>query len=164
MPRWLIRLIQALARPFEPAPVPAPIPEPTPSPMPTPEPIPPVPPVETTGLAIAINAARASADLPPLAVDISLDQIAASWARSMASGGSLGHGPFADRVGSVYPNAAAGEDIAEGQPSPAEVVAAWMDDPPHRANILGPFDRLGVGLARADDGTLYWCADFVRAT
>ena len=39
-----------------------------------------------------------------------------------------------------------GENIAAGQWTPEEVVAAWMNSPGHRANILnGKFTKLGVG-------------------
>jgi uncharacterized protein YkwD len=108
----------------------------------------------------AINAARISAGLPVLIDDPALDRSAESWAVAMASGVGLDHGNFASRISAVYPNTVAGENIAEGQPDAASVVAAWMDDPPHRANILGAFDRIGAGSARDSTGTLYWCADF----
>ena len=114
-------------------------------------------------MAAAINAARASAELAPLAGDPSLDRMAGAWAAAMASDDRLGHGNFAGRITSIYPNTAGGEDIAEGQPDASSVVAAWMESPPHRANILGDFDRMGVGSARDDSGAIYWCADFVRA-
>jgi uncharacterized protein YkwD len=43
-----------------------------------------------------------------------------------------------------------GENIAAGEGergSPAEMVAAWMNSPPHRANILNrSFEHLGVGM------------------
>ena len=160
MPRWLLDLFQILSRPFEPLPPPTPQPEPTPTPSPSP--LGPIPsPAPIPDLATGINAARAAAGLPALIFDEALGQVSESWARSMASNGALDHGAFADRIATLYPNTAAGEDIAEGQPTAAEVVAAWMDDPPHRANILGSFNRFGIGSAEADDGTPYWCADFV---
>jgi uncharacterized protein YkwD len=44
-----------------------------------------------------------------------------------------------------------GENIAAasgGRGSPANIVRAWMNSPPHRANILsGQFKNLGVGMA-----------------
>ncbi len=151
LPNWLIRFFDAFSRPFEPPAPPQPV-----------EPLTPTPAAPVPELATAINAARVGAGLPPLAFDPALARVSDSWARSMAGSGTLDHGRFADRVESVYPNTAAGEDIAEGQPTPSDVVAAWLDDPPHRANLLGGFNRLGVGLARADDGTPYWVADFVQ--
>jgi uncharacterized protein YkwD len=57
-----------------------------------------------------------------------------------------------------------GENIASGQGErgfPANIVRAWMNSPPHRANILsGKFEHLGVGITQgtpsnpgADGGT-----------
>ncbi len=163
MPQWLIRLLLALVEPFDPQPEPPPPPpDPQPAPPPAPDPVPRPEPDAPPALAVEINAARATAGLSPLEFDPALGQVSESWARAMAADGALDHGAFGERIASIYPNTAAGEDIAEGQPTAPDVVAAWMDDPPHRANILGGFNRLGVGQARADDGTLYWCADFVQ--
>jgi uncharacterized protein YkwD len=40
----------------------------------------------------------------------------------------------------------AGENIAKGQKTPAEVVTAWMNSAGHRANILNKtYTHLGVG-------------------
>lgn len=47
---------------------------------------------------------------------------------------------------------AAGENIAAGQPTPAQVVKSWMDSPGHRENIMSKeFHKLGVGYVKADD-------------
>jgi len=46
-----------------------------------------------------------------------------------------------------------GENIAAGRGdrgSPAKIVAAWMDSPPHRATILSPkFQHVGVGMVHS---------------
>ena len=139
---------------------PTPPPNPDPSPIPTPPPPIPKPPVKPPGVVDAINSARVLAGLPVLVDDPALDHSAESRAIAMASGDGLDHGDFAGRIAAVYPNTAAGEDIAEGQRDAASVVDAWMDDPPHRANILGAFDRVGAGSARDATGAVYWCADF----
>ena len=53
----------------------------------------------------------------------------------------------------------AGENIARGQRSAAEVVAAWMASSGHRANILNAsFTKIGVGYV-AEGG--YWVQMFV---
>ena len=80
----------------------------------------------------------------------------------MAENGCLAHGDFAGRIGSIYPNTFAAENIAVGQPDPPSTVAGWMDSPPHRANILGEFNRVGVGSIEDESGVRYWCADFAR--
>ncbi|MCK8826959.1 CAP domain-containing protein [Natroniella acetigena] len=58
---------------------------------------------------------------------------------------------------------AAGENIAKGQRSPAQVVRSWMDSPGHRRNILSQeFTDIGVGYAQNGDGETYWTQMFIR--
>jgi uncharacterized protein YkwD len=65
-----------------------------------------------------------------------------------------------DEIGIIY--ALAGENIAAGQRSPAEVVRAWMNSEDHRVNILDEdFTYLGVGVTMDDNGKLYWVQIFV---
>jgi uncharacterized protein YkwD len=63
--------------------------------------------------------------------------------------------------------AAAGENIAWGTGSLGSVrhiFSAWMGSPGHRANILGAFDDLGVGLRigtlEGNRGAHVWTQDF----
>ncbi|GAA1802790.1 hypothetical protein GCM10009682_25810 [Luedemannella flava] len=54
-----------------------------------------------------------------------------------------------------------GENVAYGQDTPDEVMDSWMKSTPHRKNILNcDFKALGVGVARAIDGNLYWTQNF----
>lgn len=56
----------------------------------------------------------------------------------------------------------AGENIAYGQRTPAEVVQAWMNSPGHRANIMnGNFTTIGVGCYKSGN-TYYWSQFFTR--
>lgn len=58
---------------------------------------------------------------------------------------------------------AAGENIAYGQRTPQEVMNAWMNSPGHRANILSKtYTHIGVGAAKASNGTLYWTQMFLK--
>ena len=53
----------------------------------------------------------------------------------------------------------AGENIAYGQRTPAEVVTAWMNSPGHRANILNSsFKQIGVGYVASGR---YWTQMFI---
>jgi uncharacterized protein YkwD len=114
-----------------------------------------------TALLAAHNAARAEAGLPPLRANAQLQAAAASWAAALASFGFLIHGPTFWRIRrNGYGFSEAAENIAEGQPDAAAVVAAWMADPGHRANILGPYVDFGGAAASARKGTVYWCADY----
>ncbi len=117
-------------------------------------------------MAAAINQARASHGLAPVAYSSALDKAAGGLAVTMARLGVMDHGAggttLTGRLAAVgYHWRAAGENIAAGYATVAAVVAGWMGSPGHRANILNPaYTELGVGLARAPGGTLYWAADF----
>ncbi len=58
---------------------------------------------------------------------------------------------------------AAGENIAYGQETPADVMNNWMNSPGHRSNILNPtYNQIGVGVAKASNGTCYWTQMFIK--
>jgi uncharacterized protein YkwD len=53
------------------------------------------------------------------------------------------------------------ENIAAGPTTAEAVMKMWMGSEAHRNNILNPkFKALGVGVAQASDGTLYWTQNF----
>jgi uncharacterized protein YkwD len=55
------------------------------------------------------------------------------------------------------------ENIALGQTTAQEVMNSWMNSAGHRANILGNFTHLGVGVAvSGGGGGTYWCQVFLR--
>ncbi|MDQ3876157.1 MAG: CAP domain-containing protein [Actinomycetota bacterium] len=55
----------------------------------------------------------------------------------------------------------AGENIAFGFPTPDAVLGGWLRSPGHRANIARPnFTVIGVGVAAAANGVLYWTQEF----
>jgi uncharacterized protein YkwD len=147
-------------------PVPAPTPVLNPGAAPAPAPAP--GPVSSVSQALldAHNRERSASGLPPLSPDPRLDASARAHAEVMAELGlmaheGLGDGTLATRLGAVgYGFSAAAENIAEGQRDVASVVAAWMGDLPHRANILGPSTQMGGAVAYGADGSPYWCVDF----
>lgn len=58
---------------------------------------------------------------------------------------------------------AAGENIAYGQRTPAEVMNSWMNSSGHRANILSTsYTQIGVGLAKTSSGVCYWTQMFIK--
>jgi len=57
-------------------------------------------------------------------------------------------------------SAGSGENIAAGYAGPADVMAAWMKSAGHKANILGNYSKLGVGVYEKD-GRLYWTQMFI---
>ncbi len=52
------------------------------------------------------------------------------------------------------------ENIAKGQPTPAAAMASWMTSTNHKANILGDYTQIGVGVYEKD-GVLHWVQMFL---
>ena len=112
------------------------------------------------------NAERTKAGLAPLKTDNQLMAAAREKSQDMQSKKYFSHtsptfgSPF-DRMkalGISYKSA--GENIAQGQRSPQEVVQAWMDSPGHRANILNAkFTHIGVGYVKTGN---YWTQQFIQ--
>jgi uncharacterized protein YkwD len=108
-----------------------------------------------------LNAERARHDLRPLRLNRKLSTAARRHSRAMVrrkffSHDSVGGASFVDRIRSTgYLSGArswyVGENIAYGsgnRSSPRSIGSAWMDSPPHRANILSSsFREIGIGLA-----------------
>jgi uncharacterized protein YkwD len=61
-----------------------------------------------------------------------------------------------------YPtNAGWGENIAYGYVDAPSVMNAWLSDPGHKANIENPsWTTIGVGVAQASNGLIFWTQDF----
>jgi uncharacterized protein YkwD len=117
------------------------------------------------------NAARRAAGMTALARSVNLTAAAQLQADQMVKAGRMAHDlpdqPYPtlkSRFSAVqYQARAAGENIAEGQRAPVQVVTAWMDSSRHRANILSrDYTELGTGVAAARNGRLYFVAVFGR--
>lgn len=115
----------------------------------------------------AINASRAEEGLAPLVANAELTDIARAWSSQMQAAGQLGHNPdysaqytgdwnrMGENVGyTTWPGA-----------DPMEIVPrlhqAFMDSPGHRANIVGGYNQLGVGVVMAGD-TLWVTVNFLQ--
>ncbi len=115
-----------------------------------------------------INQQRAAHRLPGLKESGLLDRSAQSWTNVMVTTGNFWHGVnFAARITAVgFTWRDAGENIATGFPTPANVVAAWMASKDHCENILDPnYSRVGTGLSRRPVGSFAsgpstWTQDF----
>jgi uncharacterized protein YkwD len=108
-----------------------------------------------------LNAERARHRLRPLRLNHKLSTAAQRHSRAMArkrffSHTSPGGASFVDRIRSTgYLSGArswtVGENIAYGSGSrstPRSIGSAWMNSPPHRANILSSsFRSIGIGVA-----------------
>jgi uncharacterized protein YkwD len=115
-----------------------------------------------------IDQQRLSRGLPALAANARLDSSAQEWSQSMVSNGEFSHGSdFAARITQAgFAWSEAGENIATGFDTPAQVVQAWMASTGHCQNILAPYySEIGVGfIARPVAGdassAATWTTDF----
>lgn len=111
-----------------------------------------------------LNTARAGANLNLLTLDPAATTIARGWSGSMAAAGVLSHNPnLASAISAqVTPNwTHIGENVGEGYDVDALNAALWASAP-HRANILGAYDRVGVGVVVGGDGAIWVTFDFVQ--
>lgn len=116
-----------------------------------------------------VNAERAKAGLSPLKANWQLSRTARYKSQDMIDKGYFSHtsptygSPFTMIQSFGLNFSAAGENIAMGQPTPEQVMTAWMNSPGHRSNILSPaYTDLGVGLAKNSNGTCYWTQMFIK--
>ncbi len=116
-----------------------------------------------------VNKQRVSAGLAPLKTNWELSRVARYKSQDMINKHYFAHqsptygSPFNMMETFGIRFSAAGENIAYGQRTPAEVMNAWMNSPGHRNNILSPiYNQIGVGVAKASNGTLYWTQMFIK--
>lgn len=99
-----------------------------------------------------VNQERSRAGLSRLTMNWELQRAARTKACDMANRGYFSHqsptygSPFDMMKSFGISFSSAGENIAQGQRTPAEVMQSWMNSPGHRENILkADFDEIGVG-------------------
>lgn len=115
-----------------------------------------------------VNAKRKDSGLAPLQYDATLCKVATYRCIEIIDNDMFSHTrpdgtpcyTLFDAYGVVY--CAAGENLAAGQRSPEEVVTDWINSPGHRANILGDYTNIGVGIAIDPAGCLYWAQSFIK--
>ncbi len=115
------------------------------------------------------NAERAKNGLPALTMNWELARVARYKSEDMIAKKYFSHdsptygSPFDMMKSFNIKYSYAGENIAYGQKTAAEVVKAWMNSSGHRANILSKnFTQLGVGYAKSSNGTAYWTQMFIK--
>lgn len=98
------------------------------------------------------NKFRASQGKPPLVLDATCSGQAYKHSKAMASGRTaFGHDGFEERVSNLttvfgsIPDAS--ENVAKGTLNAEQVVNGWIKSPGHRKNMLGNYDRIGIGVA-----------------
>lgn len=113
------------------------------------------------------NQYRHRQGLSALALDQTATRLAQQHSSDMARRkAGFGHGGFQNRTGklrSVYGrNIATGENVAYGKLSARQVVNIWIHSRAHRKNLLGNFNRIGIGVAYNRQGVAYFTQLFVR--
>ena len=112
-----------------------------------------------------VNQERSKAGLPALQMDWELQRTARVKACDMAENKYFSHqsptygSPFdmMKQFGITYKTA--GENIAEGQRTPQEVMQAWMNSQGHRENILKrEYTHIGVGYCEQGN---HWVQMFI---
>jgi cysteine-rich secretory family protein len=91
-----------------------------------------------------LNQARASANLPALTFDGALAARAREHALGMANAGKLFHRALSELPQNC--SASRAENVGRAA-SPDVVHELFMQDPSHRAEVLGPFNKVGIGIA-----------------
>lgn len=123
---------------------------------------------EATEVLRLVNAERSKQGLRSLKLAEDLTSIANTKARDMAVNRYFDHrsptygSPFEmlQKFGVSYKSA--GENIAAGQQTPAQVMESWMNSSGHRANILNSsYTELGVGFYAGGSYDTYWVQLFV---
>jgi uncharacterized protein YkwD len=113
------------------------------------------------------NQARQKENLPPLKPNPTLFEVARAHSANMAKQGKMEHvldgkNPAQRLKETGYTYASMAENVAMGLNTPvATIFKSWMDSKLHRENILnGKLEEIGIGAARAADGTWYYTQEF----
>ncbi|PAE40912.1 hypothetical protein CHI06_14495 [Bacillus sp. 7884-1] len=111
------------------------------------------------------NAQRSKNGLPALKHDSQLSGVAQKKSVDMAQNNYFSHtsptygSPFDMMRDMGVSYKSAGENIAQGQRTPQEVVTAWMNSEGHRKNILSAnFTHIGVGYEKSGN---HWTQMFI---
>ncbi len=112
-------------------------------------------------LTAMLNAARLSEGMPRLTRDLRLDRLAQQHARAMQLAGRLAHdlgdgNPLWRAQAANVASMATGENVARA-PTLARAHRAIWESPSHRANLLGHFDAVGIGVRRDPLGEWWVC-------
>jgi uncharacterized YkwD family protein/spore coat assembly protein SafA len=116
-----------------------------------------------------VNIQRSNAGLQTLTMNWQLARCARYKSADMAQKGYFSHtsptygSPFQMMENFGLRFSSAGENIAYGQRTPAQVMNDWMNSSGHRANIMSrTYTQIGVGLARNSSGVCYWTQQFMK--
>jgi hypothetical protein len=108
-----------------------------------------------------INRERAGAGMRSLVVRPEVVPVARNWTLRMAAEQNLYHNPaLADQLPSDWTRF--GENVGYGA-TVDSLHTAFMNSPGHRANVLGDFNQVGVGVDRDSRGRMWVTVDFLKS-
>jgi uncharacterized protein YkwD len=99
------------------------------------------------------NEQRAAAGLGALTVSDCATQQAVARAQVLADENRFEHDPLDPILAACGPGSA-GENLALGYRTPAEMMTGWMGSEGHRANILRAYSSIGIGCVSSPRGVL----------
>jgi hypothetical protein len=117
-------------------------------------------PGEESGFVSLINQERASNGLNSLEVYWDLVDDARIHAGVMNEADEIFHSSNLAAVTTGW--AALGENVGVG-PAVGDLHTAFMNSPGHRANILGDWDKVGVGVTHSDKGYMFVTVMFMKS-
>ncbi|MCK6210818.1 CAP domain-containing protein [Georgenia sp. EYE_87] len=100
------------------------------------------------------NDFREAEGLPPFTESTCAEAAALTRAAALIGAAELSHAPMKPVLDSCDVNLSA-ENLANSSASPREVVAAWIESPGHRNNMVdASLQKLGVGCVQNGDDML----------
>lgn len=117
------------------------------------------------GLLADVNQARADAGLRPLKSDAGLNRLAQDWSRQLAAAGTLAHRDPAEANAWIEAKVtvrwrATAESVVQAH-SGSELLTTLLASAQHRAQLLGAFEWVGIGVATDDHGALWATLNYV---
>ncbi len=116
-----------------------------------------------------VNVERAKAGVPAIVQNSEVGRVARIKSEDFVKNNYFSHtsptygSPFDMLKSFGITFTAAGENIASGQKTAADVMNSWMNSSGHRANILNStYNKIGVGVAKDSNGSIYWTQMFIR--
>ncbi|MDQ3107147.1 MAG: CAP domain-containing protein [Actinomycetota bacterium] len=108
-----------------------------------------------------LNGERTSRGLGALSMRAEVVPVARSWTARLISDQALSHNPsLSNQMPSDW--ISIGENVGFGS-TVESLHNAFMNSPGHRANIVGDFHQVGIGVDRDDRGRLWVTVDFMKS-
>jgi uncharacterized protein YkwD len=114
-----------------------------------------------------INQYRASIGLSELQLINSASEQATKHSIEMANRSTpFGHDGFDERIDNITKKLgfvhASAENVAYGKLTAKEVVNLWLNSPGHKTNIEGNYALTGIGVAKDENGLVFYTQIFLR--